>query len=140
MNEYFNTQALAMGKSFTDAAFHAQSLAMEGFQRVTNLHMKALENRMAAAVDFMSEASEVRDLDGVKTIWPKGVNLVKETAEKVYANGQEVFGVTVKTTEALGQLAKGSFEVANDNFKKQVSAATTDFSKQVNAASKKASK
>jgi hypothetical protein len=50
------------------------------------------------------------------------VNLVKETTEKLYANSQEVFGVTLKTTEALGQLAKGSFEVANDNFTKQVSA------------------
>ena len=52
--------------------------------------------------------------------WPKGVNLVKETSEKLYANGQEVFGVSLKTAEALGQLAKGGFEAANENFNKQV--------------------
>ena len=32
--------------------------------------------------------------------------------------------------------AKGSFEVANDSFKKQVNAASADFNKQVNAAAK----
>ena len=140
MSEYFNTQALALSKSFTDAAFKAHTLAIEGLERVTNLQLKAFESRVAATVDFMSEAAEVRDFDGIKTLFPKGVNLVKETAEKFYANGQEVFGVTVKTSEALGQIAKGSFEVANDTFKKQVSSATTDFTKQVNAAAKKASK
>ena len=64
----------------------------------------------------------MRDFDSLKAFWPKSVNLVKESAEKLYANGQEVFGVTLKTSEALGQLAKGSFEAANDNFSKQVNA------------------
>ena len=49
--------------------------------------------------------------------------LVKETSEKFYANGQEVFGLGLKTAEALGQLTKGSFEVASDNFNKQVNVA-----------------
>lgn len=138
MSEYFNTQAIALSKSFTDAAFKAHTLAIEGLERVTNLQLKAVENRVAATVDFFSEAAEIRDFDGLKAIWPKGVNLVKESAEKMYANNQEVFGVTVKTSEALSQVAKGSFEVANDSFKKQVSAASADFTKQVNAAAKKA--
>jgi hypothetical protein len=51
------------------------------------------------------------------------VNLAKETSEKLYANGQEVFGVSIKTGEALGQLAKGSFESANDTFTKQANVA-----------------
>jgi phasin family protein len=140
MSDYFNTQALALSKSFADTAFKAHTLAVEGFERVTNLQLKALENRMAATVEFFSEAAEVRDFDGIKTIFPKGVSLVKENAEKFYLNGQEVFGVTVKTTEALGQLAKGSFEQANDSFKKQVSAATNDFTAKVSAATKKAAK
>lgn len=122
MYEQINTQALAFSKTFADTAFKANSLAVEGFERITSLQLKALEARVAATVEFWSEAAEVRDFDGFKSIWPKGVNLVKETTEKLYANGQEVFGVTLKTSEALGQLAKGSFEVANDNFTKQVSA------------------
>lgn len=120
MYEQINSQFLAFGKSFSDNAFKAHSLAVEGFERITNLQLKAIENRVAAAVDFFTEASEVRDFEGMKAIFPKSVNLVKETTEKLYANNQEILGVTVKTSEALGQLAKGSFEAANDNFTKQV--------------------
>ena len=122
MYEQINTQVLAMSKSFADNAFKAHSLAIEGFERITYLQLKAFENSATATANFWSEPAEVRDFDAMKAFWPKGVNLVKETTEKLYANNQEVFGVTLKTTEALGQLAKGSFEVANDNFTKQVNA------------------
>ena len=124
MYEQINSQVLALSKSFADTAFKAHSLAVEGFERITDLQLKTLENRVSAAVEFWSEAAEVRDFDALKSFWPKGVNLVKETTEKFYANGQEVFGVTLKTSEALGQLAKGSFENANDSFTKQVAAVT----------------
>jgi phasin family protein len=122
MYEQINTQILAMSKSFADNAFKAHSVAVEGLERIADLQLKALEKNVSATVEFWSEAAEVRDFDAMKAFWPKGVNLVKETTEKLYANSQEVFGVTLKTSEALGQLAKGSFEVANDNFTKQVSA------------------
>src|SRR6185503_7246585 len=122
MYEQINTQVLAMSKSFADAAFKAHSVAVEGLERIADIQLKTLENRVSATVEFWSEAAEVRDFDALKSFWPKGVNLMKETTEKLYANGQEVFGLTLKTTEALGQLAKGSFEVANDNFTKQVNA------------------
>ncbi|MEP6941118.1 MAG: phasin family protein, partial [Rudaea sp.] len=108
----FNTQALALSKSMADTTFKAHTLALESLERMTSLQFKAIESRVTAAADFFSEASEARDFDDLKTIWPKGVNLVKETAEKLYANSQEVFGITVKTSEALSQLAKGSFEHA----------------------------
>lgn len=120
MYEQLNTQFLAFGKSFADNAFKAQSLAAEGFERITDLQLKALENRVNATVEFWSEAAEVRDFDALKAFWPKSVNLVKETTEKLYANGQEVFGVSLKTAEALGQLAKGNLEIASENFNKQV--------------------
>lgn len=123
MYEQINSQFLAFGKSFSDNAFKAHTLAVEGFERITNLQLKALESRVAAAVDFWTEASEIRDFEGVKAIFPKSVNLVKETTEKLYANGQEILGVTVKTSEALGQLAKGGFEAANETFAKQVNVA-----------------
>ena len=120
MYEQINTQVLAISKSFADTAFKAHSLAVEGFERITDLQLKTLENRVSAAVEFWSEAAEVRDFDALKAFWPKGVNLVKESTEKFYANGQEVFGLGLKTAEALGQLVKGSVEAANDSFAKQV--------------------
>ena len=122
MYEQINSQVLALSKSFADNAFKAHSLALEGFERITALQLKTLENRATAAAGFWSEAAEVRDFEGLKAIWPKGVNLAKETSEKLYADGQEVFGVSLKTSEALGQMAKGSFEAANENFSKQVNA------------------
>jgi phasin family protein len=136
----FNNQALALTKSLADTTFKAHTLALESLERLTNLQFKAIENRVTATADFFSEAAEVRDFDDMKTIWPKGVNLVKETAEKIYANSQEAFGISVKTGEALSQLAKGSFELATDNIKKQVNAATTEFTSKVNAAAKKTTK
>ncbi|MEP6485605.1 MAG: phasin family protein [Rudaea sp.] len=123
MYEQINTQFLAIGKSFADNAFKAHSLAAEGMERITALQMKTFENRVNATVEFWSEAAEVRDFDALKSFWPKGVNLVKETSEKFYANGQEVFGLGLKTAEALGQLTKGNFEVASENFNKQVNVA-----------------
>ena len=123
MYEQINTQALAFSKTFADTAFKFNSLAVEGFERITALQLKTLENRVAATVEFWTEAAEVRDFDGFRTIFPKGVNLMKETTEKLYANGQEVLSVAVKTSEALGQLAKGSFENANETFTKQVNGA-----------------
>jgi len=123
MYEQINSQVLALSKSFADNALKAHSLAVEGFERITALQLKTLENRVSATVEFLSEAAEVRDFDGLKTIWPKGINLVKETSEKFYANGQEVFGVSMKTSEAMGQIAKGSFDAANENFTKTVNVA-----------------
>jgi hypothetical protein len=60
----------------------------------------------------------VRDFDAVRAALPKGVTLVKESAEKFYATSQEVTGVLVKTTEAFGQLLKGTVEAANDSVSK----------------------
>ncbi|MEP7044132.1 MAG: phasin family protein, partial [Dokdonella sp.] len=114
MFEQINTQSLALGKSYTDAFVKAQGLALSSFERITELNLKTFEDRVKASVDFWSEAAEVRDLEGVKAIWPKGVQLAKESAEKLYATSQEVFGVSLKTSEAIGSLAKGSFETTND--------------------------
>ena len=122
MFEQINAQSVTLGKSYTDAFVKAQGLAMAGFERITELNLKTFEDHVKASVDFWTQAVEVRDLEGVKTISQKGVQLAKESAEKLYANGQEVFGVSLKTSEAIGAIAKGSFENTNETFAKQASA------------------
>ena len=119
MIEQMNSQMLAMGKNYADMAMKFQSLTMAGFERIADLQLKTFENRMSATAEFLSEASEVRDLEAAKAFFPKGVQLAKESAEKLYATSQEVFGVTLKTNEAIGSLVKGSFEMANENMTKQ---------------------
>ena len=123
MFEQINNPSLALGKGYADTFVKAQGLALAGLERITELNLKAFEAHMKASVEFMSEAAEVRDFEGVKAIWPKGVQMAKESAEKLYANGQEVANVSAKTSEAIGSLAKGSFETTNETITKQVNAA-----------------
>lgn len=123
MFEQMNNQSLALGKNYADAFSKAQGLALASFERITELNLKIFEDRMKASVDFWSEAAEVRDMEGAKAIWPKGLQLAKESAEKLYSNSQEVFGESMKATEAMGSLAKGSFESTNETITKQVNAA-----------------
>ncbi len=122
MYEQFNSQLLALGKSFAETAVKAQSLTLESFERIADLQIKTFENRVNATAEFWSAASEARDFETAKAIWPKGVQLAKESAEKYYVTGQEVFGVTLKTNEAIGALIKGSLEATNDTVAKQVGA------------------
>lgn len=123
MFEQINNQSLTLGKSYADAFVKAQGLALAGFERITELNVKTFEDRVKASVEFWTEASEVRDLEAAKAISAKGVQLAKESAEKLYANSQEVLGVSMKTSEAIGSLAKGSFENTSEAFAKQAGSA-----------------
>ncbi len=126
MFDQINIQPFALGKNYADAFVKAQGLALAGFERITELNLKTFEDRVKASVDFWSEAAEVRDIEAAQAFWPKGAQFVKESAEKLYANGQEVLGVSLKTSEAIGALAKTSFETAskqvNDTLNKTVKA------------------
>jgi phasin family protein len=119
MFEQINNQSLTLGKGYADAFVKAQGLALAGFERITELNVKTFEDRVKASVEFWTEASEVRDLEAAKAISAKGVQLAKESAEKIYANSQEVFGVSLKTSEAIGSLTKGSLENTTEAFAKQ---------------------
>ena len=123
MYEQMNSQFLSLGKNFADAAVKAQSVALASFESIAGLQLKAVENHVNASSAFWAEASEVRDFEGAKAIWPKGVALAKESAEKLYATNQEVIGLTLKTNEQIGNLIKGSFEATNEAVTKQVNAA-----------------
>ena len=122
MYEQFNSQFLALGKNFADAAVKAQGLALAGFERIADIQMKSFENRLNATVEFLSQATEVRDLEAAKSFMPKGMELAKATAEQMYATSQEVANVSMKTNEAIGSLLKGSFEMTNDSMVKQAAA------------------
>ena len=123
MYEQINSQFLSLGKTFADAAVKAQGVALAGFEKIADVQLKAVEKQVNASSAFWSEASEIRDFDGAKAIWPKGVALAKESAEKLYNTNQELLGITLKTNEALGNLIKGSFEATNEAVTKQVNAA-----------------
>jgi hypothetical protein len=114
MIEQFNSkQFVAFGKQWTDTAFKAHGLAIAGFERSIELQLKHLEGQVNAAVDFFNEAVEARDVESARALLPKTVALMKDTAEKTYATSQELMGLTVKTSEAIGDVLKASFEAAS---------------------------
>jgi hypothetical protein len=125
MFEQINSQFVTATKLFADSALKANSLAFQNFERAVGVQLKTFEAGVNATVAFLGEAAEVRDLEGVKTIFPKGVALVKASSEQFYNAGQEVFGQTLKTGEAIGQLYKAQFDAANEGVVKTAAAAAT---------------
>jgi phasin family protein len=123
MFDQLNTQSLTFGKNYADTFVKVQSLALSGLERIAELNLKTFEDRVKATMDFFTAAAEVRDIEAAKAFWPKGVRFAKENAEKLYANSQEVFGISLKTSEAIGAIAKGSFESANEAMNKTVDVA-----------------
>jgi hypothetical protein len=123
MFEQINSQFVTLTKQFADSALKANSLALQNFEHAVGVQLKTFEAGVSQAVAFMGEAAEVRDIEGVKAIFPKGVQLVKLSSEQFYNAGQEVLGQSLKTGEAIGQLYKAQFDAANDNVRSTVNAA-----------------
>jgi hypothetical protein len=109
---------------FAAAATRANRLALETAETVFGVQLKTFEKNMDATTAFFSELAEVRDLEGYKNVWPKGVQVVRDNAERVVAATQEVIGLTLKNGESLGQMAKVQMEAASENVQDTVAKAT----------------
>ena len=112
MYQPFNEQFAAATRQFAETAAQANRLALDNASAVFGLQLAAIEERVNATLAFFGEAAEVRDLDGLKTLWPKGVQVARENLERGVSTGQEVFGRTLKTQGAITELAKSQFEAA----------------------------
>ena len=109
---------------FAAAATRANRMALETAETVFGVQLKAFEKNMDATTAFFSELAEVRDIEGYKNVWPKGVQVVRDNAERVVAATQEVIGLTLKNGESLGQMAKVQMEAASENVQDTVAKAT----------------
>ncbi|KAF1686643.1 phasin-family protein [Pseudoxanthomonas broegbernensis] len=114
MSYQFNDQFSAYTHQFAAAAARVNRLALESAETVFGVQLRTFEKNVDAATSYLGELAEARDLEAYKTLWPKALQVARDNAERVAAAGQEVFGLTLKTTEALGQLAKNQFEAATD--------------------------
>jgi hypothetical protein len=121
--QYSNPFA-SLTQNFATNMLKANTLAFQNFERVMGLQLKTFQNNLNATVAFIGEASEVRDIEGAKAIWPKGVALVKDSTESVYSTNQEVLGSTLKTNEAIGEIYKTQYEAANDSVVKTAAKAS----------------
>jgi hypothetical protein len=123
MTQSFNNQLFAFTKQLTDNAFKAQSLALKGLETVAELQLKALEEQTKVSAEFVAEAMETRDVNGLRGLWEKGTSLNRDNAERAVAVSQEVLAVTQKTAESLNALAQEQRQAANDAVTAPVTAA-----------------
>jgi Phasin protein len=133
MYQQFNEQFSKSTRQFADTSAQVGRLALENTEAVFGLQLATLEENMNAAFAFWGELAEVRDMDAFKAVWPKGVQIARENVERSIGAGQEVFGRTVKTNEAIAQIAKGQFETV-------AASVQADAEKVVKTASRKASR
>ena len=141
MYEQIQSQMIQISKQFANAALQANTLALQNAERLFGLQVKTLEERLNANVAFFGTASEARDIEDIKTIVPKGMELAKEHAERFAAVGQEMIASQVKTNQAIAELVKGQVEAANDEMRnvatQAADIATKNVDKVVKAAARK---
>jgi phasin family protein len=123
MNQQINTQIFAFTKQLADNAFKAQALALKGLESVAELQLKALEQHARDSAEFVAEAMEARDMNGLRGLWEKGSSLSRDNAERTVAVSQEVFAITQKTAESLTSLAQEQQQAASDAVTAPVAAA-----------------
>ena len=124
MNYQYTDQFAAATRQFADTAARISHLTLDSAQKVFGLQLATLEENTEATFAFLGEVADVRDLDGLKTLFPKGVQVARENVERAIGTGQEVFGTTVKTNEAIAQIAKGQVEAAQAKAEEAVQTAT----------------
>ncbi len=112
MYQQFNDQFTQSTRQFADTSAQVGRLALENTEAVFGLQLATFTENMNAAFAFWGELAEVRDMDALKAVLPKGVQIARENVERSIGTSQEVFGRTVKTNETIAQIAKGQFETA----------------------------
>ena len=112
MYQQFNEQFAAATRQFADTAAQVNRLALENAEAVFGLQFAAFNERVNATFAFLGEAAEVRDADGMKTLLPKAAQVARDNVERAVSTSQEVMGRTVKTNEAIGEIAKTQIESA----------------------------
>ena len=122
MTQQLNNQLFAFTKQFTDSAFKAQALALKGLETVAELQLKALEEQAKVSAEFVAEALETRDVNGLRGLWEKGSSLSRENAERSVAVSQEILAITQKTAESLNALVQEQRQAANEAASEAVSA------------------
>lgn len=123
MTQQLNNQLFAFTKQFTDNAFKAQALALKSLEAIADKQLKALEEHSQVSADFVAEAMDTRDVDGLRNLWEKGASLSRESTERSVALSQEILAITQKTAESLNALLQEQRQAANDAVVAPVAAA-----------------
>ncbi|MEI7035370.1 phasin family protein [Fulvimonas yonginensis] len=106
MTQQVNQQVFAYARQFADNAFKAQAVLLKGFEQAAGLQFGALERQSRSAADFLAAAAELRDAEGFRGLWDKGVALGRAQAEQAVELTQELVAVGRQTAESLGALVQ----------------------------------
>lgn len=109
---------------FAAIATRANRLALENAESVFGLQLKTLETNVTATTEFLGEFAEARNLNNYQTLWPKGLQIARSNLERLASANQEAVGLSLKTSEAIGQLAKQQLESVTEQVKATVAKAT----------------
>ncbi|QOW24214.1 phasin family protein [Lysobacter sp. H23M47] len=112
MYTQFNEQFAAATREFADAAAQVNRLAIESTESIFALQLAAIQDRANATFAFLGEAAEVRDADGMKNIWPKGVQVARENLERGVAVTQKVMEHSSKANEQIADISKSQLASA----------------------------
>ena len=112
MYEQINQQFINFSRNAADTALKAQQIAADAFAKTVSLQIGLAEERAKVNGEFAKEASEVRDAEGAKKVWPKGSELVRENFEKALGVSKELMELNLKTAEQFNELFQNSFEAA----------------------------
>ncbi|RPD83822.1 phasin family protein [Luteimonas sp. 100069] len=119
MSYQFNEQFTAASRQFADAASQINHLALDNFQKIIGLQLTTFAENANATFALANEALDVRDMDGLKALFPKGAQVARENTERFVNASQEVVGHTVKTHETIAQLAKSQVEASTADVRAQ---------------------
>ncbi len=122
MFEQMSNQVLSFSKQFAESMIKTNAVVVEHFEKVMDVQMKNVEDRMHVMADFVEASASVKSPEDFRTIAPKTLQLIKTNAEKNFAFGQEIGTIVSRTAEQLVSLSKGQFEVANEAIKPVVKA------------------
>ena len=130
--QHYNEQFGAATRQFADAAAQINRIALQQVEKAFHVQLATLEDNANAAFAFWGELVEARDMDAVKSLWPKGVQVARENLERSIGATQEVLGNAMNANESIGQIAKGQFESATAQAKAEVEKATKAAGKAAN--------
>ena len=119
-----NDQFAKATRQIADNAAQANRLLLQNAENAFALQLSTFEQNTNAAFAFFGEVVEARDFDALKTVWPKGLQVARESAERNVGTAQDVFGSALKTGETIGRIAKGQFETASAGVQAEVGKAT----------------
>ena len=122
--QQFNEQFAAATRQFAETAARVNRLAIENAEQVFGLQIAAIEENANATFAFWNQLTEARDFNGLRDVVPAGVQVARENTERAIAAGQEIYDRTIKTNEAIAELAKSQIETAAKTTQANVEKAT----------------